>query len=144
VRETTQNYVGTYKTITMEKDTCKKCGSIEVMVDVEFFPEENNHQPIYGCHCDDNDVIINKGIHCIYPNPWNIKTITMKEKMSTNKVQAWISIVLGSIVIGTLITALIIGGNELFLWMYVTALASAVLFLLYNSWVYNYINRERH
>jgi hypothetical protein len=69
LRETTQNYVGTYKTITMKEDTCKKCGSIEVIVDVEFFPEENNHQPIYGCHCDDNDVIINKGINCIYPNP---------------------------------------------------------------------------
>lgn len=68
----------------------------------------------------------------------------MKEKMSTNKVQAWISIVLGSIVIGTLITACILGGSELFLWMYVTALASAVLLLLYNSWVYNYINRERN
>ena len=68
----------------------------------------------------------------------------MKEKLSTDKAQAWISMILGSIVVGTLITAFIIGGNQLFLWMYVTALVSAVLFLVYNSWVYNYINRERH
>ena len=68
----------------------------------------------------------------------------MKEKMSTVKVQAWISIILGSVVIGTLVTALIIGGSQMFLWMYATANVCAVLFLLYNSWVYNHLNRERN
>ena len=61
-----------------------------------------------------------------------------------DEVQVWISIVLGSIVVGTLITACILGGSELFLYMYATALLSAVLFLVYNSWVYNCINRKRH
>lgn len=46
-------------------------------------------------------------------------------------------------IIVTLMVSFIGGSSYTFMWMYITALVLTIVFLAYNNWVSDYLNRNR-
>ena len=67
----------------------------------------------------------------------------MKNFLIKDSVQMVINLVCAVFVIGTLMVAFIVGSNDAFLWMFITALVLTIVFLAYNNWVSCYLNKDR-
>ena len=67
----------------------------------------------------------------------------MKKFLAHDTMQAVINIMLACIILATLMICFIVGSSDAFVWMYIIAMISTVMFLVYNSWVSSYLNRDR-
>lgn len=67
----------------------------------------------------------------------------MKKFLAHNTTQAVLNITCAVFIILSVMISLI-GGNQAFIWMYITAMVLCIVFLVYNTWVSDYLNRKEY